>query len=85
VGGIGASRADLKRYVRDAASTYSHEVGSAKMAEDTMSVADADLKLHAGSRIFESATRQYRPTTHVEHHGTVCNRGWTSSSGDRLS
>jgi choline dehydrogenase len=37
---------ELKRYVRDAASTYWHGVGTAKMGRDAMSVVDADLKVY---------------------------------------
>jgi choline dehydrogenase len=38
--------AELERYVRDAASTYWHAAGTAKMGRDAMSVVNADLQLH---------------------------------------
>jgi choline dehydrogenase len=37
---------DLQAYLRDAATTYWHEVGTAKMGRDAMSVVDSDLKVY---------------------------------------
>jgi choline dehydrogenase len=39
-------RAELQRYVRDAATTYWHQVGTARMGYDPLAVVDADLKVH---------------------------------------
>jgi choline dehydrogenase len=38
--------ADLEEFVRDAANTFFHQVGTAKMGRDAMSVVDADLKVY---------------------------------------
>jgi choline dehydrogenase len=37
---------DLQNFVRDAATTYSHETCTAKMGRDSMSVVDGYLKVH---------------------------------------
>jgi choline dehydrogenase len=37
---------DLQAYIRDAASTYWHQVGTAKMGNDSMSVVDGRLKVY---------------------------------------
>jgi choline dehydrogenase len=37
---------DLTTYLRDAASTYWHQTGTAKMGHDPMSVVDANLKVY---------------------------------------
>jgi choline dehydrogenase len=38
--------AELEEFVRDAATTFLHQVGTAKMGRDAMSVVDGDLKVH---------------------------------------
>jgi choline dehydrogenase len=38
--------AELERFVRDAAMTYWHQTGTAKMGQDAMSVVDGTLKVH---------------------------------------
>jgi choline dehydrogenase len=38
--------AELEEFVRDAATTFFHQVGTAKMGRDAMSVVDGDLKVH---------------------------------------
>jgi choline dehydrogenase len=38
--------AELERFIRDAASTYWHQTGTAKMGQDTMSVVDGTLKVY---------------------------------------
>jgi choline dehydrogenase len=38
--------AETEAYVRDAASTYWHQVGTAKMGRDPMSVVDGSLKVY---------------------------------------
>ena len=38
--------ADLEAYIRDAASTYWHQVGTAKMGNDSTSVVDGRLKVY---------------------------------------
>jgi choline dehydrogenase len=43
--------AELKRFVRDAASSYWHETCTAKMGRDAMSVVDADLKVYGIERL----------------------------------
>jgi choline dehydrogenase len=40
------TNAELEAYVRDAASTYWHQVGTAKMGRDPMSVVDGSLKVY---------------------------------------
>jgi choline dehydrogenase len=49
--------ADLERFVRDAASSYWHETGTAKMGQDDMSVVDAQLKVYGveGLRIADGS------------------------------
>jgi choline dehydrogenase len=49
--------AELEGYLRDAASTYWHHVGTAKMGNDTMSVVDSSLKVYGldGLRIADSS------------------------------
>jgi choline dehydrogenase len=37
---------DLENFIRDAATTYSHETCTAKMGRDSMSVVDGDLKVY---------------------------------------
>ena len=37
---------DLEAYIRDAASTYWHQVGAAKMGKDSTSVVDGRLKVY---------------------------------------
>jgi choline dehydrogenase len=37
---------DLEAYIRDAASTYWHQVGTAKMGNDSTSVVDGRLKVY---------------------------------------
>jgi choline dehydrogenase len=39
-------RADLENFIRDAATTYSHETCTAKMGRDSMSVVDGRLKVY---------------------------------------
>jgi choline dehydrogenase len=39
-------RADLEDFIRDAATTYSHETCTAKMGRDSMSVVDGRLKVY---------------------------------------
>jgi choline dehydrogenase len=38
--------AELERFIRDAASTYWHQTGTAKMGHDAMSVVDGSLKVY---------------------------------------
>jgi choline dehydrogenase len=38
--------AELEEFVRDAATTFFHQAGTAKMGRDAMSVVDGDLKVH---------------------------------------
>jgi choline dehydrogenase len=38
--------AELERFIRDAASTYWHQTGTAKMGQDAMSVVDGSLKVY---------------------------------------
>jgi choline dehydrogenase len=49
--------AELEGYIRDAASTYWHQVGTAKMGNDTMSVVDGSLKVYGldGLRIADAS------------------------------
>jgi choline dehydrogenase len=37
---------ELERFIRDAAISYWHETGTAKMGRDSMSVVDGNLKVH---------------------------------------
>jgi choline dehydrogenase len=37
---------ELEKFVRDAATTYWHEVGTAKMGRDSMAVVDSNLKVY---------------------------------------
>jgi choline dehydrogenase len=37
---------DLEAYIRDAASTHWHQIGTAKMGNDSMSVGDGRLKVY---------------------------------------
>jgi choline dehydrogenase-like flavoprotein len=46
---------DLEAYIRDAASTYWHQVGAAKMGNDSTSVSTA-VSRSMESRTFESPT-----------------------------
>lgn len=48
---------EMERFVRDAASTYWHQSGTAKMGRDAMSVVDAQLKVYgiAGLRIADAS------------------------------
>jgi choline dehydrogenase len=39
-------RSDLENFIRDAATTYSHETCTAKMGRDSMSVVDGRLKVY---------------------------------------
>jgi choline dehydrogenase len=50
-------RVELERYARNAASTYWHEVGTARMGHDEMSVVGADLRVHGieGLRIADGS------------------------------
>lgn len=50
-------RAELQRYVRDAATTYWHQVGTARMGYDPLAVVDADLKVHGihGLRVVDGS------------------------------
>lgn len=43
--------AELERFVRDAASSYWHQSGSAKMGQDAMSVVDGALKVYGKERL----------------------------------
>jgi choline dehydrogenase len=43
--------AELERFVRDAASTYWHQSGTAKMGQDSMAVVDASLKVHGLEKV----------------------------------
>jgi choline dehydrogenase len=43
--------AELERFVRDAASTYWHQSGTAKMGRDAMAVVDATLTVHGLERV----------------------------------
>jgi choline dehydrogenase len=47
----------LEEYIRDAASTYWHQVGTAKMGRDAMSVVDGSLKVYGveGLRIADGS------------------------------
>jgi choline dehydrogenase len=49
--------AELERFVRDAASSYWHQTGTAKMGQDTMSVVDGALKVYGieGLRIADGS------------------------------
>jgi choline dehydrogenase len=49
--------ADLENFIRNAASTYWHQTGTAKMGQDTMSVVDGALKVHGieGLRIADGS------------------------------
>jgi choline dehydrogenase len=38
--------AELERFIQDAASTYWHQTGTAKMGQDAMSVVDSQLKVY---------------------------------------
>ena len=51
------SGAELEDYLRDAALTYWHQVGTAKMGNDTMSVVDSSLKVYGleGLRIADAS------------------------------
>ena len=51
------SGAELEAYIRDAASTYWHHVGTAKMGNDAMSVVDGSLKVYGldGLRIADAS------------------------------
>jgi choline dehydrogenase len=53
----GLTGAELEAYLRDAASTFWHHVGTAKMGNDTMSVVDGSLKVYGldGLRIADSS------------------------------
>jgi choline dehydrogenase len=53
----GLTGAELDDYLRDAASTYWHHVGTAKMGNDTMSVVDGSLKAYGleGLRIADAS------------------------------
>jgi choline dehydrogenase len=53
----GLTGAELEAYLRDAASTYWHHVGTAKMGNDTMSVVDGSLKVYGvdGLRIADAS------------------------------
>ena len=42
----GLTGTDLEAYIRDAASTYWHQVGTAKMGNDSTSVVDGRLKVY---------------------------------------
>jgi choline dehydrogenase len=42
---------DLERFIRDDASSYWHESGTAKMGTDAMSVVDATLKVYGIDRL----------------------------------
>jgi choline dehydrogenase len=43
--------AELERFIRDAASTYWHQSGTAKMGHDAMSVVDGTLKVYGTERL----------------------------------
>jgi choline dehydrogenase len=43
--------AELERFVRDAASTYWHQSGTAKMGQDAMAVVDATLTVHGLEKV----------------------------------
>lgn len=43
--------AELERFIRDAASSYWHQSGSAKMGQDSMSVVDGELKVYGIERL----------------------------------
>jgi choline dehydrogenase len=43
--------AELDRFIRDAASTYWHQTGTAKMGQDGMSVVDGELKVYGISHL----------------------------------
>jgi choline dehydrogenase len=49
--------AEREGYIRDAASTYWHQVGTAKMGNDSMSVVDSNLKVYGldGLRIADGS------------------------------
>jgi choline dehydrogenase len=53
----GLTGAELEGYIRDAASTFWHHVGTAKMGNDTMSVVDSSLKVYGldGLRIADAS------------------------------
>jgi choline dehydrogenase len=53
----GLTGAELDAYIRDAASTFWHHVGTAKMGNDTMSVVDSSLKVYGidGLRIADAS------------------------------
>ena len=43
--------AELEHFIRDAASTYWHQSGTAKMGQDAMSVVDGTLKVYGTDRL----------------------------------
>jgi len=43
--------AELETLIRDAASSYWHQTGTAKMGRDAMAVVDGDLKVHGIHRL----------------------------------
>jgi choline dehydrogenase len=43
--------AELERFIRDAAATYWHQTGTAKMGQDAMSVVDGKLKVYGIERL----------------------------------
>jgi choline dehydrogenase len=49
--------AELERFIRDAASTYWHQAGTAKMGNDAMAVVDGNLKVYGvhGLRIADAS------------------------------
>jgi choline dehydrogenase len=51
------SPTELKRYIRDAATTYWHEVGTARMGHDPMAVVDGQLRVWgvAGLRVADGS------------------------------
>ena len=42
---------ELERFIRDAASTYWHQAGTAKMGKDAMAVVDGKLKVNGVNRL----------------------------------
>ena len=55
---------ELDRFVRDAASTYRHQTGTAKMGLDELSVVDGNLKVY-GVEPSESRSDSF---DHAAHH-----------------